>query len=267
MSTINTLLIKRRLPDSNLTSLPVLSGGELAFSEKNYTLYYGASGLGAIPIAGPGAFVDRTTDQSISGNKTFDNFATFNKGVTVYSGLTADNIRSTGDLTVDGNLNVLGSTTTLETTTTVASSFNITNVGSDTALTVNQTGEQPVANFKDDGSSALFISGTTAKPGYVGIGTETPNEKLTVSGSISASSNFYAVNGDFTGTLDVDSATTLNSTLFVTGSTTINNTLSATGAVDFDSSLNVDGNTTLQGDLSGTGSSNIVGFVIDGGSF
>jgi hypothetical protein len=89
MSTINTLLIKRRLPDSNLTSLPVLSGGELAFSEKNYTLYYGASGLGSIPIAGSGAFVDLITSQTVAGDKTFNGTTTLSS-VTVSSDSTLD---------------------------------------------------------------------------------------------------------------------------------------------------------------------------------
>lgn len=65
----NTILIKRRT--SGAAGGPAsLSGGELAFNEVNSTLYYG-SNSGVIAIAGSGAFVDRTSNQTISGDKTF----------------------------------------------------------------------------------------------------------------------------------------------------------------------------------------------------
>lgn len=66
----NTLLIKRRLASSQLNTIPVLSGGELAYSEKNDVLYYGSE-TGTRAIGGDGAFVNRTTSQSISGDKSF----------------------------------------------------------------------------------------------------------------------------------------------------------------------------------------------------
>jgi hypothetical protein len=56
MSTINHILIKRRLAGSPLDTIPVLSGGELAFSEKNNTLYYGGE-TGTLLIGGDGAYV------------------------------------------------------------------------------------------------------------------------------------------------------------------------------------------------------------------
>ena len=66
MSNINTILIKRRLNDSQLgTELPVLSGGELAFNEVNNTLYFGRS-TGTIAIGGDGTFATNTLVSSIS---------------------------------------------------------------------------------------------------------------------------------------------------------------------------------------------------------
>lgn len=317
MSTINTILIKRRLPDSPLTELPILSGGELAFNEKNYTLYYGASGtsgIDSIAIGGDGAFVNRTTNQTVEGDKTFlgsttlssttfsvdstidfggnvltnladplsdqdaatkiyvdtaasnassatdslsaEVYNTFVKlvddravdlsgGLTVSGGINSDTVTTTGDvqvggkLTVVGDLEVQGELTSLETTTTVTSAFSITNAGTTTALTVEQTGSVDIAEFIDDGATALIIK----DGGNVGIGTSTPNEALTVSGNISATGNIYAVNGDFTGTLDVDLATTLGSTLDVTGASTFASSVSAGGA------LTVEGTTTLNDDL------------------
>ena len=70
----NTILIKRRT--SGLAGAPAaLSGGELAFNEVDSTLYYGSS-AGVISIAGSGAYVDRTTSQTIAGDKTFSGSTT-----------------------------------------------------------------------------------------------------------------------------------------------------------------------------------------------
>ncbi len=278
MSTINTLLIKRRLPNSPLgAGAPVsLSGGELAFNEIDLTLYYGASS-GILPIAGPGAFVSRTLAQDVSGTKTFKDTTIFDAGVTINSTLDVNdtieansytitgvevidssrnayfaNISASGDLTVQGNLNVLGATTTIETDVTTTSAFEITNNGSQTALTVTQVdGSNDVAEFKDGTDTALIVKGS----GNVGVGTFNPNEKLTVVGSISATQNIYLDSADFTGTLEVDNATTLNSTLDVIGASTFASTLSTQGAVEFDSTLQVDGATTLNNTLDVIGAS------------
>ena len=69
----NTILIKRRLKGSAQNHVPALTGGELAFDEKSYTLYYGAE-EGTITIGGSGAFVsvaDHGGSQRITGSKTF----------------------------------------------------------------------------------------------------------------------------------------------------------------------------------------------------
>ena len=171
-------------------------------------------------------------------------------------------VDASGDITIQGNLTVLGTTTQLDTQTSVTSSFSITNEGSDTALTVNQTGEQPVAHFKDDGNTALFIDGSTAAPGYVGIGTETPNEKLTVVGKISATDLIYTAKGLVAlGTVSLDGGTITSTG---TGSLTINNNLSAAGGntiitandATFYQRVNIDDELTV------TGKSNLDNYTI-----
>jgi exonuclease VII small subunit len=65
----NIIRIKRRLPDSQVTGLPVLQGGELAFNEINKTLYYGASGASgteALAIGGEGVFATNTLVGSLT---------------------------------------------------------------------------------------------------------------------------------------------------------------------------------------------------------
>jgi hypothetical protein len=218
----NTIQIKRRLPDSILGSgAPAsLSAGELAFNEVDHTLYYGASATSehgsVIAIGGPGMFVDRTTTQRISGEKTFFDIATFEKQVNIEKSLsvtenvsannyfingglvidsnrdaTFNHVTAEGNLTVTGNLSVLGDFTQIDTQVTSTSAFSITNTGTGPALTVTQTGENAIAAFYDDSDIALYIAGTTGNAGFVGIGTSTPNEKLTVVGNVSAQGDIF----------------------------------------------------------------------------
>jgi len=96
-----------------------------------------------------------------------------------------------GNLNILGNLNLAGSATFHNTDYTTTSAISVTNTGTGPALVVNQTGEQAVAAFYDDNSIAFYIDGNSATAGNVGIGTSTPNEKLTVVGNISSTGTMY----------------------------------------------------------------------------
>ena len=96
-----------------------------------------------------------------------------------------------GNLNILGNLNLAGSATFHNTDYTTTSAISVTNTGTGPALVVNQTGEQAVAAFYDDNSIAFYIDGKSATAGNVGIGTSTPNEKLTVVGNISSTGTMY----------------------------------------------------------------------------
>jgi len=206
-----------------------------------------------------------TTTGAVSahGNATVDGTSTLNGAVTINNTLHATGavtLDSTltvagsaevgGSLRIVGDLEVLGNFTQLDTTTTTTSAFNITNHGTETALVVDQVGlNTDIVAFKDGGVTALIVK----DGGNVGIGTSTPNEKLTVVGNISATGNVNAVNGDLTGTLHAAGATTLDSTLAVTGASTL------TGAVSAKSTLTADGATTLKSTLAVTGASTLTG--------
>lgn len=204
------------------------------------------------------------------------------------------NIDASGDVTIQGDLTVLGNATQLDTQVSVTSSFSITNSGSQVALSVNQLGEQPIVHFQDDGATALYIEGTTAAPGYVGIGTATPNEKLTVVGKISATDLIYTAKGLVAlGTVSFDgglitstgtgSVTITNDLSAASGNTiitandatfyqkvTIDDTLTVTGQSNLDNyTINTDGfgSISMIGSLSGSAVSNLYNFIIDGGSF
>jgi cytoskeletal protein CcmA (bactofilin family) len=243
----NIIRIKRRIVGDPGSPTSLLNG-ELAYNEVNHVLYYGAS-ASIEAIAGRGMFVDRVTNQTISGEKTFEDKAFFNDDVDILQ-----------NTTIYGNLSVLGDITTIDTFLLTTSAVEIQNSGTGPALKATQTGNQDIAIFYDDTDCALSIK----DGGNVGVGTFTPNEALTVIGSISATDaltieGVSTLNGAVTinNTLNVTDAVDFDSTLNVDGSTTINDTLSVTGAVDFDSTFNVDGSTTLNSSLVVQGSTTI----------
>ena len=117
----NTIRIKRRANGGGAGAPSSLANAELAFNEQTNVLYYGTGTGGAggtatsvIAIAGNGAFVDLTNDQTIAGTKTFSSLisgsVSGNAG-TATKWATARNLSLTGDATatltgVDGSANV-----------------------------------------------------------------------------------------------------------------------------------------------------------------
>ena len=79
----NTIRIKRRAASGGAGAPSTLANAELAFNEASNILYYGTGTGGAggsatsvIAIAGNGAFVDLSTNQTIGGTKTFSSTIT-----------------------------------------------------------------------------------------------------------------------------------------------------------------------------------------------
>jgi hypothetical protein len=98
---------------------------------------------------------------------------------------------------IDGNLTVLGDSTELNTFVYVTSALSATNMGTGPAVFVKQTGSEPVAVFYDDDDVALYIDGKTSTPGYIGVYTEFPNERLTVVGNISGDGNLFVTQNSY----------------------------------------------------------------------
>ncbi len=96
-----------------------------------------------------------------------------------------------GNSTISGNLSVLGDFTYIDTIVSITSALSVVNHGTGPAFYAEQTGaNQPIAKFVDtEGGEIVFDDG-----GSVGIGTTTPNEKLTVVGNISATGDIDSVN-------------------------------------------------------------------------
>ena len=134
-----------------------------------------------------------------------------------------------GDVTVKGNLEVLGTTTQLDTLVYATSAFQIENHGTGPALKVTQFGQQPLAHFIDFEGDDVILDNS----GFLGLGTDSPNKKLTVVGDISATRHADPTNygyghifndGNTTtqGRLTVVNQTHLLSSAFISNNLTVN---------------------------------------------
>ena len=88
------------------------------------------------------------------------------------NGYFENNLTVSENLSVVGDLTVLGHSTKIDALIYSTSAVQINNSGSGPALLVFQTGDEAIANFVDDTTSALYINGTVSAPGYVGINCE-----------------------------------------------------------------------------------------------
>ena len=162
----NTIRIKRRANGGGAGAPATLANAELAFNEQTNVLYYGTGTGGAggsatsvIPIAGNGAFVDLTNNQTIGGTKTFSNTivgSVDGNAGTATKLATARTISVSGD--ADGSASFDGSANadiaiTLDTVNA--------NVGTFTKVTVNAKGLTTAAsqaNLNDIASPSSSFS-------------------------------------------------------------------------------------------------------------
>lgn len=236
MSTINTILIKRRLESSGLTSIPSLSGGELAYSEKNHTLYYGGE-FGTLTIAGSGAYVDVLNTQTISGPKTFT-------GVT-----------TVGDLTVSASSTVdFGSNILTNLGTPVNDADATTKLYVDTAASGASSSTNALSSHVD----TYFVE-------------KVESDAVTLNGGLTVSSGLNADTIDTTGNASVGGNLTITGDLQVLGATTtLETTTTLTSAFSITNSGSETAFTATQ-----TGNQNVAEFyddsnialaVVDGGN-
>ena len=142
----NTIRIKRRANGGGAGAPTTLENAELAFNEQTNILYYGTGTGGAggsataiIPIAGNGAFVDTSTNQTVAGTKTFSNTiaGSINGNAGTATALAnGRTIAITGDLAyTSGSFDGTGNVTGTGTLATVNS-----NAGTYTKVTINAKG-------------------------------------------------------------------------------------------------------------------------------
>jgi|TARA_R100000084_G_scaffold109236_2_gene74946 hypothetical protein len=112
----NTIRLKKRASGGASGAPSSLAPSEPAYSEVDNILYYGFGDAGGgaassvISIGGSGAFTTLTTNQTLSGNKTFTGTVDLS-GATLSGNTTfSDNLTVTGDLTVNGTTTSVNST-------------------------------------------------------------------------------------------------------------------------------------------------------------
>lgn len=185
----NILRIKRRAGTGSAGAPSSLKNAELAFNEADNTLYYGYGDDGSgnantIPaIAGVGAFVSLGTDQTISGNKTFN-------GVTIVATPSANSHAST-KLYVDQqianvNANIANAATSFTVAGDSGSSQTITS-GVDTLTVSGGVGLSSVASATD--TITLNLDNTAVTAGSYGAANTVATFTVDAQGRLTAAGN------------------------------------------------------------------------------
>ena len=186
--------------NTNTKTNTFILGSFIAANVDNYTLTNNVSAKNLIEAMGGSS---RDWNSSFSYTNAQSSRLSLPTLDTRYVNASGDTM--TGDLSIGadlyannatfwGDLSVLGNFVTLDTQVTVSSALSVVNFGTTAALTVEQHGAVPIATFRDsDGGYITF-----ADTGSIGVGTQTPNEKLTVVGNISATGSIYGnLSGSF----------------------------------------------------------------------
>jgi len=186
----NTIRIRRRASgDPGAPSS--LDNAELAFNEVDNTLYYGKGTGGAggtattvEAIAGVGAFVDKTTSQTISGAKTFSS------GITAdVTGTVSDISNHTTDDLAEGTTNLYYADSLVDAHLTGGTGVTYSNGTISIAQDVSTTADVTFNSMVLDGD--LTVNGTVTT-----VNTET----------VELADNIVELNSNFTGDAPTESA-------------------------------------------------------------
>jgi len=202
----NTIRIKRR--SSGLSGAPSsLENAELAFNEVGDVLYYGKGTGGAggtattvEAIAGAGAFITRSTTQTVSGNKTFSGALTFTGSGDFTGGTLQSPTRTAGD-----------------STTHVATTAFVTGAITDATYTFDLAGDGGVTQTVDDEETVTIAGGVglTTTAGATNTITVDLDDTTVVSGSYGSSTAIPTFTVDQQGRLTAAGTVSVATTLSI----------------------------------------------------
>ena len=253
----NKIRIKRRAAGGSAGAPTSLENAELAFNEQDDVLYYGEGTGGVdgtatqvIAIAGPGAFLTLSTDQTLTGNKTANGNTIFNGTISIPE--PSANAHAATKLYVDSAIaNVNSNIANVATSFTVAGDTGNVSIttGIDTLTISGGTGLTSVAAATD--TVTINLDNTAVTGGSYGSANTVATFTVDAQGRLTAAGNStISINaGQITGfTEDAQDAAAV---LFTNG------THSGIAATYDDANskvnLNVDDFTiTLGGDLEGS---------------
>lgn len=166
----NILRIKRRLAAGGAGAPSALKNAELAYNEASNILYYGAGDSGGnatsiISIAGSGAYVDLSSNQSIGGTKTFTGTVDMDAATSVLVPTLSNSDNSTNAASTAFVKNVIASLGTGSVTSvglSLPSIFTVTNSPVTTSGTLTATFNNQNANIVFAGPS----TGAAAEPTF-----------------------------------------------------------------------------------------------------
>ena len=102
--------------------------------------------------------------------------------------VTGKTVHVYGDTEISGNLTINGTQTIMNTNVNTTDCMTVTNDGTGPAVVLNQTGDQPIIEFQDDGVSVFKI----VDGGNVGVGTTLPSQKVHVVGTAFSTNGFIS---------------------------------------------------------------------------
>jgi len=243
----NTLRIKRRAT-GNAGAPTSLENAELAFNEVDNILYYGkgTGGAGGTAttievIGGYGAFLTLTSDQTVTGNKTFSGnvivptpTANNHAATKLYIDSQIANVATSFTVAGDGGTNQ--TITTGSDTLTISGGVGLSSVGGTTdTITINLDNTAVVANTYGSSSSvAVFTVDaqgrlTSASSNAISItGSQISDLGTAAVTSVTGTSNEITVSGTGSGpwtgavTIGLPDDVTIGNTLTVTGDLVVN---------------------------------------------
>lgn len=239
----NIIRLKRRVTGQPGTGGLTLVNGEVAYNEKDSTLYYGAATnedplvVTYVAIAGSGHYVTLGSTQSISGNKTFTGTVALGANATATTPATGDNDTSVATTAFVKAQNYSTTTGT------------VTSIGLDGITNFISTGNTPITS---SGNITMALTSQTANHVLAAPSSSvgTPGFRALVAADIPALSYLPTSGGTVSGNVIVTGDLTINGTTTNINSTNLvvedKNIVLGDVATPTDTTAN-DGGITLKG--------------------